>query len=327
MNLKPALKRRPNFSNEELLVLIREVTDRKTMLLGKLDSTRVTREGKNMAWLAVLEAVNAVGVTRRTEDEVKKKFRDFRSFVKKKVADARQEMLRTGGGPTADTKLSAAEEAMAALISEVAIAGHADVPDSEEVPGGSMFSEVQEDYVIMEHDYFLPQMSPERLLGITAPSSPDPSTFEPTSGTQTDATAPSHPEPSSSRLTLERLTGAAAPSSPGPYTTRPRVDPHGRVDWCPAMRLLLTAGRIILECPSRSMKTSEACFESSKCLFYNNTCPHMASVVPLLRRFITEPEYFPTRESIISQEMFVFHFQGVQRVSEDPFSPESPVVS
>lgn len=49
-----------------------------------------------MAWLAVLEAVNAVGVTRRTEDEVKKKFRDFRSFVKKKVADARQEMLRTG---------------------------------------------------------------------------------------------------------------------------------------------------------------------------------------------------------------------------------------
>ncbi|XP_050700300.1 myb-related transcription factor, partner of profilin-like [Eriocheir sinensis] len=223
-----AKKRRPNFSNEELLVLIREVTDRKTMLLGKLDSTRVTREGKNMAWLAVLEAVNAVGVTRRTEDEVKKKFRDFRSFVKKKVADARQEMLRTGGGPTADTKLSAAEEAMAALISEVAIAGHADVPDSEEVPGGSMFSEVQEDYVIMEHDYFLPQMSPERLLGITAPSSPDPSTFEPTSGTQTDATAPSHPEPSSSRLTLERLTGAAAPSSPGPSTTRPRVDPHGR---------------------------------------------------------------------------------------------------
>lgn len=72
MAAPPAKKPRPNFSNEELLVLIKEVTDRKTMLLGKLDSTRVTREEKNMAWLAVLEAVNAVGATRRTEDEVKK---------------------------------------------------------------------------------------------------------------------------------------------------------------------------------------------------------------------------------------------------------------
>ena len=95
MSAPPCKKRRSNFTSEELLALIMEVTERKTALLGKLDS-RVTREGKNMTWLAVVEAVNAVGFTRRTEDEVKKRFRDFRSIVKKKVSDARQEMLRTG---------------------------------------------------------------------------------------------------------------------------------------------------------------------------------------------------------------------------------------
>lgn len=91
----PVKRRRPNVSNEELIVLLRDLTERKTIIMGKLDSTRVTKEGKNNAWVAVTEAVNVVSPVRRTEDEVRKKFYD-RSLTKKKISDARQEMLRIG---------------------------------------------------------------------------------------------------------------------------------------------------------------------------------------------------------------------------------------
>lgn len=77
MAAPPAKRRRSNFSNEELIVTIREATERKTLISGRLDSTSVMKEGKKNAWVAVPEAVSAFTLTTRTEDEVREKFYDF----------------------------------------------------------------------------------------------------------------------------------------------------------------------------------------------------------------------------------------------------------
>lgn len=106
--MEPQSKRRkrPNFSDEELRVLIQEVFKRKKILLGKFDAIAVTVQSKVEAWDAVTEAINGVSCVMREREEVRRKFAHHRWFVKKK-AKARE---RRGG------KASDSEEAMLSMI-------------------------------------------------------------------------------------------------------------------------------------------------------------------------------------------------------------------
>lgn len=79
-------RRRPNFSDEEVFVMIEEVAQQKNILIERTEPTTLNILSKKNAWEEVRKAVNAVSHTNRSLEEVRKKFSDFRSFVKKKCA-------------------------------------------------------------------------------------------------------------------------------------------------------------------------------------------------------------------------------------------------
>ncbi|KAK3863792.1 hypothetical protein Pcinc_030471 [Petrolisthes cinctipes] len=70
----PSKKRRAaNFSEEELMILIEEVAERKAVLLGPLTSVVINKD-KELAWKAVAEVINSVGVVQRNVSDIKKKW-------------------------------------------------------------------------------------------------------------------------------------------------------------------------------------------------------------------------------------------------------------
>ena len=50
-------------------------------------------------WSEITDAVNAVGVEKRTETEVREKWKNLLSAAKRELAKFRQESKKTGGGP------------------------------------------------------------------------------------------------------------------------------------------------------------------------------------------------------------------------------------
>ncbi|XP_050707732.1 myb-related transcription factor, partner of profilin-like [Eriocheir sinensis] len=109
-------RRRPNFSNEEILALITGVRQRWETITGPLSSC-VTAAAKQRAWEAVVEEVNAVSGVGRSVEEVRMKFSDFKRHTKKKLGE-----LRRGGSVQTDT-LTDAEEAMAQVLDPAVVAG------------------------------------------------------------------------------------------------------------------------------------------------------------------------------------------------------------
>ena len=78
-------RRRLNFVEEEIFVLIREVTERRNVIHGRLETT-LTKQKKKQAWLDITSAVNAVSNTVRNVEEIRRKYVNFRSAVKKKLS-------------------------------------------------------------------------------------------------------------------------------------------------------------------------------------------------------------------------------------------------
>lgn len=89
-------KRRCNFSEVETSTLIESVTKRRKIVLGKLDSTNVTAKLKQHAWEEIKNEVDTVSRVKRTCDELRKKFRDFKTLVKKKASGAKKYATGTG---------------------------------------------------------------------------------------------------------------------------------------------------------------------------------------------------------------------------------------
>lgn len=90
--------RRPNFSDDELLVLIDEVGKRKRVVLEKkFDSGElVSAKTIDNAWVTITQEVNSVSRLKRTTADIRKKFRDMRSHVKSKKANNTKETQKTG---------------------------------------------------------------------------------------------------------------------------------------------------------------------------------------------------------------------------------------
>ena len=84
-----------NFSNDELQVLLLEVQQRRKIIEEPL-SNKVTQKIKDSAWDSVLSSVNSVSAVKRSRCEIKKKFTDFKSVTKKKVAKMNKLRSQTG---------------------------------------------------------------------------------------------------------------------------------------------------------------------------------------------------------------------------------------
>ena len=54
---------------------------------------------KNKTWEEITEAVNAVGVTARTTQEVQEKWKNLQSNAKREFSSVKSEQKETGGGP------------------------------------------------------------------------------------------------------------------------------------------------------------------------------------------------------------------------------------
>lgn len=95
---QPRKRRRPNFSDEEILALVIAVSKNQDILFGKfhLDIGSTASSLKTTAWENVTDAVNGISEVRRNTDEVRKKYKHFKSEVKKKKANEKKHLKGTG---------------------------------------------------------------------------------------------------------------------------------------------------------------------------------------------------------------------------------------
>lgn len=96
-DLKDTKKRRkPNWSQEETLLLVNIISDKRLILNGKFRPS-LTHRDKREAWLAITSIVNGMNpLTQRTVEEVETKWFSLLSKSRKKIAAIRNEYNQSG---------------------------------------------------------------------------------------------------------------------------------------------------------------------------------------------------------------------------------------
>ena len=90
-----------NFSASEISILTEKVEENLAILQSKFTNS-VTNLKKKQVWSEITAAVNAVGVDKpdkRTETEVREKWKNLHSAAKREFTKFCQESKKTGGGP------------------------------------------------------------------------------------------------------------------------------------------------------------------------------------------------------------------------------------
>ncbi|XP_044295753.1 nuclear apoptosis-inducing factor 1 [Varanus komodoensis] len=87
----PAKKRKMNFSEREVEIIVEELERSKHLLINHFNAG-VPLAAKAAAWHNILRRVNAVATCRRELPEVKKKWSDLKTEVRRKVAQVRAAM-------------------------------------------------------------------------------------------------------------------------------------------------------------------------------------------------------------------------------------------
>lgn len=101
-------KRKKRFSEEELSILVEEVSKDHDKLFGK-SAMKVPERTKKAIWVRIQGMVNAVGITHRTIDEIQKRWYDIRRRTKEKIFTNISESAGTGGGPSQQLPLTNAD--------------------------------------------------------------------------------------------------------------------------------------------------------------------------------------------------------------------------
>lgn len=95
----PAKKvRKANFSPAEISVLTEKFEENMDILQSKFTNS-ITNAKKNKIWEEISEAVNAVGVTATSTQEVRDKWKNLQSHAKREFSSFKSEEKKTGGGP------------------------------------------------------------------------------------------------------------------------------------------------------------------------------------------------------------------------------------
>ncbi|XP_061657658.1 nuclear apoptosis-inducing factor 1 [Syngnathoides biaculeatus] len=116
-----AKKRKMNFSEREVEIIVEEIEKQKHTLVNHFNAG-VTHMAKNNAWLEILKKVNAVTTCPRELPEVKKKWSDMKTEVRRKVAQARAAMEGTSSDCTpVPVLLTAMQQRICNLLGEATI--------------------------------------------------------------------------------------------------------------------------------------------------------------------------------------------------------------
>ncbi|XP_009301982.1 nuclear apoptosis-inducing factor 1 isoform X1 [Danio rerio] len=115
-----AKKRKTNFSEREVEIIVEEMEKQKHILVNHFNAG-VTHIAKNSAWMEILKRVNAVSTCQRELAEVKKKWSDLKTEVRRKVAQARAAMEGTGDCTTVPVILTSMQQRICNLLGEATI--------------------------------------------------------------------------------------------------------------------------------------------------------------------------------------------------------------
>ncbi|XP_010903204.1 nuclear apoptosis-inducing factor 1 [Esox lucius] len=127
-----AKKRKMNFSEREVEIIVEEIEKQKHTLVNHFNAG-VTHIAKNNAWMEILKKVNAVTTCPRELAEVKKKWSDMKTEVRRKVAQARAAIEETTADCTpVHVILTAMQQRICNLLGEATIISlPAGDPDAE----------------------------------------------------------------------------------------------------------------------------------------------------------------------------------------------------
>uniref|UniRef100_A0A8C6TL48 Nuclear apoptosis inducing factor 1 n=1 Tax=Neogobius melanostomus TaxID=47308 RepID=A0A8C6TL48_9GOBI len=116
-----AKKRKMNFSDREMEIIVEEIEKQKHTLVNHFNAG-VTHMAKNHAWMDILKKVNAVTTCPREMAEVKKKWSDMKTEVRRKVAQARAAIEGTSADCTpVPVILTAMQQRICNLLGEATI--------------------------------------------------------------------------------------------------------------------------------------------------------------------------------------------------------------
>ncbi|XP_041825511.1 nuclear apoptosis-inducing factor 1 isoform X2 [Melanotaenia boesemani] len=116
-----AKKRKMNFSEREVEIIVEEIEKQKHTLVNHFNAG-VTHMAKNNAWVDILKKVNAVTTCPRELPEVKKKWSDMKTEVRRKVAQARAAIEGTSTDCTpVPVILTAMQQRICNLLGEATI--------------------------------------------------------------------------------------------------------------------------------------------------------------------------------------------------------------
>ncbi|KAM9820499.1 nuclear apoptosis-inducing factor 1 [Neosynchiropus ocellatus] len=114
-------KRKMNFSEREVEIIVEEIEKQKHTLVNHFNAG-VTHMAKNGAWMEILKKVNAVTTCPRELPEVKKKWSDMKTEVRRKVAQARAAIEGTSADcSSVPVILTAMQQRICNLLGEATI--------------------------------------------------------------------------------------------------------------------------------------------------------------------------------------------------------------
>lgn len=176
-------ERKKNFSAREVEILVEEVEKKKSILFAPHKDVN-TNQRKNNCWKDICGVINSIGIQERTSAEIIKKWRDISSQTKKKEAQYRRELGKTGGGPApSPVNTSDIGQKVVAIIGKTSVEG---------IEGGLDTDDVNEvDLFKVEEMWLSPTSESERA--VVPSQSPGPSYALPDSPA-TQPKSPSHGE-------------------------------------------------------------------------------------------------------------------------------------
>lgn len=120
MSLLKKRERASNFDKSEIILLTELVTKFRSIIENK-KTDAVTNKDKKAAWNTIATQFNAAssGPTVRTSRTLQLKYESLKKNTKKKMTVHRQEMYRTGGGPSAAPAFDDVEEKVLSICSNI----------------------------------------------------------------------------------------------------------------------------------------------------------------------------------------------------------------
>ncbi|XP_077139993.1 nuclear apoptosis-inducing factor 1 [Ranitomeya variabilis] len=116
----PAKKRKTNFSEQEVEIILEEMEKQKHILINHYNAG-VPLLTKTNAWYDILKRVNAISTCHRELAEVKKKWSDLKTEVRRKMSQARATVEGEGDVGTPPVMLTPLQQRICNLLGESAI--------------------------------------------------------------------------------------------------------------------------------------------------------------------------------------------------------------